>query len=141
MWHLCTVWTRCLALLCSPLPSSLLFFLFSARFGTILASCCNPWDLKNTAFSLRDRQFKLVAIFALDAALGPKNHPKTLQISPPSPPKGTPEEPRSAQERPRRAPRASQNHPQRPLRVPLGVQKVSWGGFGSLGASFWSPRG
>ena len=85
--------------------------------------------------------FKLLAIFALDAALGPQNHPKTLQISPPSPPKGTPEEPRSAQERPRRAPRASQNHPQRALRVPLGVQKVSWAGFGSLGASFWSPQG
>ena len=77
----------------------------------------------------------------MDTALGPKNHPKTFQISPPSPPKGTLEEPRSAQERPRRAPRASQNHPQRALRVPLGVQKVSWGGFGSLGASFWSPQG
>ena len=86
-------------------------------------------------------KFKLFAIFASDAALGPQNHPKTLQISPPSLPKGTPEEPRSAQERPRRAPRASQNHPQRALRVPLGVQKVSWGGFGSLGASFWSPQG
>ena len=23
----------------------------------------------------------------------------------------------------------------------MGVQKVSWGGFGSLGASFWSPQG
>ena len=96
---------------------------------------------KHSIFIEKVSKFKLVAIFALDAALGPKNHPKTLQISPPSPPKGTPEEPRSAQERPRRAPRASQNHPQRALRVPLGVQKVSWGGFGSLGASFWSPQG
>ena len=73
--------------------------------------------------------------------MGHEHPPKTLPISRPNAPKGTPEEPRSAQERPRRAPRASQNHPQRALRVPLGVQKVSWGGFGSLGASFWSPQG
>ena len=46
-----------------------------------------------------------------------------------------------AQERPRKVPRATQNLPQRALRGPLGVQKVSWGGFGSLGASFWSPEG
>ena len=62
-------------------------------------------------------------------------------MTPPTTPKGTPEEPRSAQERPGRAPRASQNHPWGALRGPLGVQKVSWDGFGSLGASFLSPQG
>ena len=96
---------------------------------------------KHSIFIERVIKFKLFASFALDAALGPQNHPKTFQISPQSLPKDTPEEPRSAQERPRRAPRASRNHPQRALRVPLGVQKVSWGGFGSLGASFRSHQG
>ena len=52
-------------------------------------------------------KFKLFAIFALDIAWGQENHPLTLQITSPGPPKGTPEEPRSAQERPRRAPRGS----------------------------------
>ena len=61
--------------------------------------------------------------------------------SPPSHPKGTPEEPRSAQDRPRRGPRASHNHHRSALRGPLGVQKVSRGGFGSLGALFWSLQG
>ena len=92
-------------------------------------------------FIKRVSKFKLCAIFASDTAWGHENQPKMLQMTPPSTPQGPPEEPRSAQERPRRAPRASQNHPQRALRVPLGVQKVSWGGFGSLGASFWSPQG
>ena len=62
-------------------------------------------------------------------------------MTPPSTPQGPPEEPRSAQERPRRAPRASQNHPWGALRGPLGVQKVSWDGFGSLGPSFVDPQG
>ena len=86
-------------------------------------------------------KFKLFAIFASDIVWGLEHHPKTLQNTHPGPPKGIPEEPRSAQESPRRAPRASRKHPQRALRVPLGGQKVSWGGFGSLRASFWSPQG
>ena len=64
-----------------------------------------------------------------------------LQMTPPTTPQGPPEEPRSAQERPGRAPRASQNHPWGALRGPLGVQKVSWDGSGSLGPSFLSPQG
>ena len=137
MWHLCTVWTRCFALLCSPLPSSLLFCPFWYHFGLML----EPLGLqKHSIFIESVSKFKLFASFALDAALGPKNHPKTFQISPPSPPKGTPEEPRSAQERPRRAPRASQNHPQRALRGPLGVQKVSWVVLGASGPQFGAPK-
>ena len=96
---------------------------------------------KHSIFIERVVEFKLFASFASDAAWGHEIHPQRLQITPPGRPKGTPEEPRSAQESPRRAPRASRNHPQRALRVPLGVQKVSWAGFGSLGASFWSPQG
>jgi len=92
-------------------------------------------------FMQRIIKFKLVAIFASDAAWGLKNHPKTGYMTRPSTPKGAPEQPRSAQERPGRASRACQNHTRRALRGPLGVQKVSWGGFGSLGVSFWSPLG
>ena len=84
---------------------------------------------------------KLVAIFSSDTAREHTNKPKQHTNTHPSTPKGIPEEPRSAQERPGRAPRASKNHPQSALRAPLGVQKVSWGGFGSLGASFWNPQG
>ena len=96
---------------------------------------------KPCIFIKKVAKFKLVASFAFGIAWGQENQPKTVQITPPGRPKGPPEEPRSAQESPRRAPRASRNHPQRALRVPLGVQKVSWGGFGSLRASFWSPQG
>ena len=96
---------------------------------------------KHSIFIKKVIKFKLVAIFASDAAWGLKHHLKTGYVTRPSTPKGAPEQPRSAQERPRRAPRASQNHPQRALRVPLGIQKVSWAGFGNLGASFWSPQG
>ena len=46
-----TLWRAILALLCSLFASSLLVFLLSGRFGTILASFWNPWDLKNIAFS------------------------------------------------------------------------------------------
>ena len=96
---------------------------------------------KHSIFIERVIRFKLFAIFVSDAALGHENHPKKLQMLFPSTPNGTPEEPRSVQERPGRAPRASKNHPPRALRGPLGVQKASWGGIGSLGASFWSPQG
>ena len=85
-------------------------------------------------------KFKLFAILSSDTAREHEHQPKKLQITHTSTPKGIPEEPRSAQERPGRAPRASPNHSQSALRGPLGVQKVSWGGVGSLGASFLSPQ-
>ena len=111
---------------------------FWYHFGLILTPL---GPQKHSIFIERVIKFKLFASFASDAALGHEIHPQRLQITLPRRPKGTPEEPRSAQESPRRAPRASRNHPQRALRVPLGVQKVSWGGFGSLGASFRSHQG
>ena len=95
---------------------------------------------KPCIFIERVIKFKLFAIFSSQTAWEHENHPPKLQIARPSTPKGIPEEPRSAQEHPGRAPRASQNHPWIAWRAPLSVQEVSWGGFGSLGASFWSPR-
>ena len=86
-------------------------------------------------------RFKILVIFVSDATLGHETHLEELQMLFPSTPNGSPEEARSVQVRPGRAPRASKNHSPRALRGPLGVQKVSWGGIGSLGASFWSPQG
>ena len=117
---------------------ALLFFLFSVRFGTILTSFWSPWDLKNLAFSSR---MSSNSSFSLFSPRTPPESTKIIEKGPPSTPKGITEEPRSAQKLPGRAPRASQNHPQSALRAPLGVQKVSWGGFGGLRASFWSPQG
>ena len=130
----------CASLLSFAFFSALLPLLgpFWYHFGLILEPL---GPQKHSIFIERVVEFKLFASFASDAALGHEIHPQRLKITPPGRPKGTPEEPRSAQESPRRAPRASRNHPQRALRVPLGVQKVSWGGFGSLRASFWSPQG
>ena len=130
-----------LLLLCSLLSSSMLFFLFSARFATILASFWSPWDLKNIAFFIeRVSKFKLVAIFALDAALGPQNHPKTLQISVPSPPKGTPEEPRSAQERPRRDPKPPKTTPRELSGYPWASKNSPGVVLGASGPHFGAPR-
>ena len=111
---------------------------FWYHFGVILTPL---GPQKHNIFIQRVIKFQLLAIFVVEATFGHETHLKKLQMLCPSTPNGTPEEPRSAQESPRRAPRASRNHPQRALRVPLGVQKVSWSGFGSLGASFWSPQG
>ena len=66
---------------------------------------------KHSNFIERVIKFKLVTIFASDAAWGHENHPKTFQMLAPSTPKATPEEPRSTRDRPRRAPRASPSHP------------------------------
>ena len=93
-------------------------------------------------FMERVTRFKLFAIFVSDVALGHEHHSQKLQMLFPSTPNGTSEAPRSVQERPGRAPRESKNHPPRTLRGPLGVQKASWGGIGSLGAPlFWNPQG
>ena len=130
----------CASLLSFAFFSALLPLLgpFRYHFGFILEPL---GPQKHSIFIEMVIKFKLFASFAFGIAWGQENQPKTVQITPPGRPKGPPEEPRSAQESPRRAPRASRNHPQRALRVPLGVQKVSWGGFGSLRASFWSPQG
>ena len=55
-------------------------------------------------------------------------------------PKHPKRSPRGDQERSGAPRRAYQNHPWSGLRGPLGVQKVSWGGLGSLGASILSPQ-
>ena len=111
---------------------------FWYHFGLILAPL---GPQKHTIFIERVIKFQLLAIFVVEATLGHETHLKKLQMLCPSTPNGTPEEPRSAQERPGRVPKASQNHPPRALWGPLGVQKASRGGLGSLGASFWTPKG
>ena len=111
---------------------------FWYHFGLILTPL---GPQKHSIFIERVIKFQLLAIFVVEATLGHETHLKKLQMLCPSTPNGTPEEPRSAQERPGRVPRASKNHPPRALRGPLGIQKVSRGGFGSPGASFWSSQG
>ena len=124
------------------LSKCLLLGASQTRFWSPRSSILEPLGpQKHSIFIKRVIRFKLFAIFVSDAALGHENHPKKLQMLFPSTPNGTPEEPRSVQERPGRAPRDSKNHSLRALRAPLGVQKASWGGIGSLGASFWSPQG
>ena len=110
---------------------------FWYHFGLILTPL---GPQKHSIFIERVIKFQLLAIFVVEATLGHETHLKKLQMLCPSTPNGTPEEPRSAQERPGRVPKASQNHPPRALWGPLGVQKASRGGFGSLRASFWTPK-
>ena len=126
----------------------LLLSAFSALFP-LLGPFWHNFDLileplgpqKPCIFIERVIKFKLFAIFSSDAAWENGNNRKKVEIAHPSPPKAIPEQPGSAQEPPGRAPRASQNHPRSARRAPLSVQEVSWGGFRSLEASFWSPQG
>ena len=141
--HLCTLWRTRFALLCSLFASSLLFFLFLARFGTILSSVWSSWDLKNIAFSLRGSSNSSLSLFSLSTSPGDKKvTPKRSKL----PPQDLQKVLQRSLGALRSATGASKNHTQSALRGHVGVQSVSWGGFGRLlGLSCqersWAPLG
>ena len=132
------------ALLCSLLPSSLLFFLFSARFGTILASFWSPWDLNNIAFSLRgssNSSFSLVSPSASpgDKKITPKRSklpPQDVQKVPQRSPGALRSAPGEPQEPPKTTPRELSGYPWASKRSPGVVLGASGPHFGAPRASF-----
>ena len=133
----------CASLLSFAFFSALLPLLgpFWYHFGLILEPL---GPQKHSMFIEKVIKFKLFAIFASDTAWGHENQPQTVEMTSPSTPKGPPEEPRSAQERsgaPQESPTSLPKPPLKQSEGPLGVQTASWGGLGSLGASFLSPQG
>ena len=126
------------------LPSSLLFFLFPARFGTILASFWSPWDLNNIAFSLRGSANSSLSLFSLSTSPGDKKiinkrskkAPQALQKVPQRSPGALRSVPGEPQEPPKTTPRELSGYPWASKRSPGVVLGASGLHFGAPRASF-----
>ena len=125
------------ALLCLLLCSS-------ARFGTILASCWSPWDLKNIAFSLRgssNSSFSLVSLRTQPWVTkfipkGSKLPPQDAQKVPQRSPGALRRAPGEPQEPPETTPRELLGYPWASKRSPGVVLGASGPHFGAPRASF-----
>ena len=128
-------------LLCPLFASSLRLFLLSGRFGTILASCWNPWDLKNIAFSLRRSSHSSFSLVSL------RTQPWVTKFIP----KGSKLPPQDAQKVPQRSPRALRRAPgesqEPPETTPRELLGYPWASkrspgvvLGASGPHFGAPR-
>ena len=109
---------------------SLLFFLSSARFGTILTSFWSPWDLKNHAFSLRGSSNSSFSLFSL------RTLPGRMEIIEKRSNLHT-QAPKKLSQTARERSGASRESPKSPPERPTGL--LGWV-FGALGPQVGAPR-